>query len=389
MSHVDDGTLHAYLDGELSPVESQDVEAHIAQCSGCRDRLEEERALIARADELLGLAAPPDRATPPFRPGDREPPVRLWWRVRLPLAWAATVVLALGAGMYFGPGALRREQPAADQRTSDLAAGRALPPVAAPETVVTHGAAPLAVRRTRAPAAPTSVVVERKSVAKDKYTGEVVADGASAADAARPETVVALRARDELAAGALKQSVAPRPAPAPAPAAFPLPAAQERAAAVARMVGPYALTGPPLTLDSARALVDTDPYAVPDLPVRGIYRARLIGFSAVVVVEQALDSSTAIDVITGRQAPLSLQAVVVTGAARADTENAAERALRGRAAAAPDSIAAAERKPEAAPARARGAAANRPVTALVVEVRGPLSADSLAALERRLQPLRP
>src|SRR6266516_2265312 len=236
---------------------------------------------------------------------------------------------------------------------------------------------------------PTSVVVERKSVAKDKYTGEVVADGASAADAARPETVVALRARDELAAGALKQSVAPRPAPAPAPAAFPLPAAQERAAAVARMVGPYALTGPPLTLDSARALVDTDPYAVPDLPVRGIYRARLIGFSAVVVVEQALDSSTAIDVITGRQAPLSLQAVVVTGAARADTENAAERALRGRAAAASDSIASAERKPEAAPVRARGAAANRPVTALVVEVRGPLSADSLAALERRLQPLRP
>ncbi len=191
MSHVDDGTLHAYLDGELSPVESQDVEAHIAQCPSCRDRLEEERALIARADELLGLAAPPDRATPPFRPGDRAPPVRLWWRVRLPLAWAATVVLALGAGMYFGPGALRREQPAADQRTSDLAAGRALPPVAAPETVVTHGAAPLAVRRTRAPAAPTSVVVERKSVAKDKYTGEVVADGASAADAARPETVVA------------------------------------------------------------------------------------------------------------------------------------------------------------------------------------------------------
>src|SRR6266571_378625 len=160
MSHVDDGTLHAYLDGELSPVQSQDVEAHIAQCPDCRDRLEEERALIARADELLGLAAPPDRATPPFRPGDPEPPVRLWWRVRLPLAWAATVVLALGAGMYFGPRALQREQPAADQRTSDLAAGRALPPVAAPETVVTHGAAPLAVRRTRAPAAPTSVVVE-------------------------------------------------------------------------------------------------------------------------------------------------------------------------------------------------------------------------------------
>src|SRR3989441_11389342 len=98
MSHVDDGTLHAYLDAELSPVQSQDVEAHIAQCPGCRDRLEEERALIARADELLGLAAPPDRAVPPFRPGDLEPPVRLWWRGRLPLASAPSVLLAFRGG---------------------------------------------------------------------------------------------------------------------------------------------------------------------------------------------------------------------------------------------------------------------------------------------------
>src|SRR2546428_7885315 len=102
MSHVDDGTLHAYLDAELSPVQSQDVEAHIAQCPRCRDRLEEERALIARADELLGLAAPPDPATPPVPPGDPGPPVRLWWRVGLPLAWAAPVGLALGPGASFG-----------------------------------------------------------------------------------------------------------------------------------------------------------------------------------------------------------------------------------------------------------------------------------------------
>ncbi|PYO66610.1 MAG: hypothetical protein DMD69_13335 [Gemmatimonadetes bacterium] len=367
MSHVDDGALHAYLDGELSPLESQDVEAHIAQCPGCRRRLEEERALIARADELLGLAAPPDRATPPFRPGDREPPVRLWWRVRLPLAWAATVVLALGAGTYFGSRVLQREQPAADQRTSDLAATSTLAPAAAPETGATRRAAPRPVGRTRAPAAPTGVAAERKSTAKDKSAEVVVAE-------ARPETSVALR--DELAVSAVKPSLAPQPvSPAPAPA-------------LAGMVGQYALTGPPVTLDSARAFLGTDPYAVPDLPVRGIYRARLIGFSGV-VVEQALDSSTVIAVITGRQAPLSLQSVVVTDAARADTVKPAERALMGRAAATPDSLAAAERKPEAAALHARGAAANRPAAALVSEVRGPLSADSLAALQRRLQPLRP
>src|SRR2546426_9353813 len=36
--------------------------------------------LFRSADELLGRAAPPDRALPPFRPGDVKPPARLWWR---------------------------------------------------------------------------------------------------------------------------------------------------------------------------------------------------------------------------------------------------------------------------------------------------------------------
>src|SRR5438445_19198 len=122
MSHVDEGTLHAYLDGELPPAEARGVEAHVAECAACRDRLEEERALIARADELLGLAAPPDRATSPFNAGDLKPPARLWSQVRLPLAWAATVMLALGIGMYLGGGAaMGRREEAATNRPADLA----------------------------------------------------------------------------------------------------------------------------------------------------------------------------------------------------------------------------------------------------------------------------
>src|SRR2546429_7953677 len=86
MSHVDDGTLHAYLDGELSPAEVQGVEAHLAQCPACRGRLDEERALITRAGELLALAGPPDPGLPPVRGGDVEPAPRLWGEVRLPPA---------------------------------------------------------------------------------------------------------------------------------------------------------------------------------------------------------------------------------------------------------------------------------------------------------------
>ena len=99
MSHVDDGTLHAYLDGELPPVERARLEAHVAECAACRTRLDEERALIERASGLLGLAQPPERAAPPLHQLRRPSVV---WRLRVPVAWAATVLLALGIGYYAG-----------------------------------------------------------------------------------------------------------------------------------------------------------------------------------------------------------------------------------------------------------------------------------------------
>jgi len=317
MSHVDDGTLHAYLDGELPPDEARGVDAHLAQCPDCRTRLEEERALIGRADELLGRAAPPDRALPPFRPGDVKPPARLWWQVRLPLAWAATVVLALGAGLYLGSGTLRREPPA-EKRTGDLAALKAAPQVAS-ETIA------LSKRPASVPARPPA----------------------------------ALRVRDKAAVAARERDRAMAPAAAPAPPTGLLDARS------------YALTGPPLTVDSARVLLGADPRVVPDLPIRSIHRARIIGYAAVVVVEQPLDSSTAIAVINGRPSQLMLAEVVVAGAAQ------------------PDSLAPAARKAKPAAAPARAAPTDRVDAGLFVEVRGPVSADSLAALRRRLQPLRP
>src|SRR2546422_11315884 len=51
MSHVDDGQLHAYLDAELPQAEAWRLEAHLGECPARRGRLEEQRALIARASE--------------------------------------------------------------------------------------------------------------------------------------------------------------------------------------------------------------------------------------------------------------------------------------------------------------------------------------------------
>jgi len=42
MSHVDEGLLHAYLDGELTPVERARVDDHLAGCLACRTRLDED-----------------------------------------------------------------------------------------------------------------------------------------------------------------------------------------------------------------------------------------------------------------------------------------------------------------------------------------------------------
>jgi len=367
MSHVDDGTLHAYLDGELAPAEAQGVAAHVAQCPACRTRVDEERALIARADQLLGLAVPPDRQVPPFRAGDSKPPARLWWRVRLPVAWAATVVLALGVGVYFGSGSVRLARPAAE-RPNDLAgpAVSTLPPRR--ESGAAQRPEPHALRAdrpARAPAPPGIAAAEEKR-----------ADAAGTpAMAARPESLAASRARDKLEAGAIEANRVAR-------------FAEPGVSNVITREG-YALSGPPLTLDSARALLGRDPLAVPNLPVRGIHQARRIGYSTVVVVEQALDSSTTIDVISGRPSSLRLEAVAVARAAESDTASPAERALLGRAATPKDSVAPASRKANAAPARAPGAIAAPPPADLVGEVRGPLSADSLAALQRRLKPLRP
>ena len=325
MSHVDDGMLHAYLDGELSPAEVQGVDAHLAQCSDCGRRLAEERALIARAAELLALAAPPDRELPPFRAGDVKAPTRLWWQVRLPLAWAATIALALGIGTYLG----RDTEPARRaERTTDAAAAKPRTP-AEPVRELTRRAA-----RTSPAAQPAPPPRAR----------------ADNLPRPRPEPLVSQA--DTLVAYAYAERVA-----------------DSVAGITRRKASPDEhdrwQKGDAISIDSARRVLGADPLVVPGVPIEAFYRGRSIGYSGVVIVEQALDSTTMIEVINARSAPALLDEVVVTGA----------QPVRSRPA-------------EAAPPPAPRPAPS-PGAGLFREVRGPLSSDSLAALRRLLRPLRP
>lgn len=118
MSHIDEGLLHAYLDGAFAPGDAQvdEIEAHVASCADCGVRLEDARALKERALEVLRHATPIDVRVPPFealslrkhsapdpgavaRTAATEPAAaRRLARSPARLAWAASLVLAVGAG---------------------------------------------------------------------------------------------------------------------------------------------------------------------------------------------------------------------------------------------------------------------------------------------------
>ena len=353
MSHVDDGTLHAYLDGELSPAEARGIDAHLAQCPACRGRFDEERALITRAGELLALAAPPDRELPPFRAGDVRPLKRLWWQVRLPLAWAATVLLALGIGTYVGSGS------------------RALMerPVAGPQGYQSRDSA-----ETDTPARLT----RERSSAEPRVAKRAAGPPATPAPAAREEVDRVAPARKATAA-IPRDTALSAPTPAPAPQA-----------GIAIFVdGQSVPKGSPISVDSARALLGADPLAVPGAPIRTIYRAREIGYSAVLIVEQALDSNTVIELLERRTAPLNLDAVVVTAAGETRAPDSVARLKEERRKAEPRADAPAARlNARVAPLDAPRPPLRR-VGNLEIHISGPLPADSLRKLLQLVQPVKP
>jgi anti-sigma factor RsiW len=122
MRHVTDGELHAFLDGglDLLPDErGEEVRKHLSDCAACRERLQDEEAVRSRAQEILAEGLPSDLDIPSFEElreraealkeaEEREATgggqtVRYRGPLRgVPLAWAATIVLALGVGWMGG-----------------------------------------------------------------------------------------------------------------------------------------------------------------------------------------------------------------------------------------------------------------------------------------------
>ena len=128
MSHVDDGRLHAFLDGECGERERQRIEQHLAACDVCRERLEEAKALERRASELMATLEPDPVHAPSWREIEeraaaraRARPHRYW--LRPSLASAAVIAIAFGLGWLsrsYVPGAPNLARPA--ERNAEMTA---------------------------------------------------------------------------------------------------------------------------------------------------------------------------------------------------------------------------------------------------------------------------
>jgi hypothetical protein len=174
MSHVDEGTLHAWLDGALDALpaaEAARVREHLATCEACAARLEEERQVRQEAADILGAAVPASIEPPAFEE------VRALARARSKaaaapsrisrLGWAASIVLALGAGWMlrgaalpdFGRAGFERDATRAEEAAADLddspvpsspgAAEAAVDEAEAAPPVPSGGVAPVPVSPTR------------------------------------------------------------------------------------------------------------------------------------------------------------------------------------------------------------------------------------------------
>ena len=94
MQHLDEGTIHAWLDGALSADEAARAEAHVKDCAQCQAAVAEARGFIAASSRILtALDNAPRGVIPATAPAKRMQP---WvWRVAATVLVVATGTVLL------------------------------------------------------------------------------------------------------------------------------------------------------------------------------------------------------------------------------------------------------------------------------------------------------
>lgn len=168
--HVDEGTIHAWLDGELPAEEGAALESHVATCTSCAAAVAEARGLMAASSRILGAL---DEVPAEVIPRVAKAPVgaprraaRRWWQRPQFAAAAGLVVMAVGSTVVFQrsgrTAAIQQASPASptseDYMDSALPADRQATPAAAP---------PLPERARAGGAATSNTALEREGARVD------------------------------------------------------------------------------------------------------------------------------------------------------------------------------------------------------------------------------
>jgi Putative zinc-finger len=251
MSHLDEGTLHALLDGELDLAEVSEIQKHLGSCVACGSRLQEVKQVLAEADRLVGAMEVPAGAArarpepprsqpspPPFQPSHEpdawnEPPVllvpdpidahatrRRWIRG---LAVAAALAGVVAGGKLIG-NAFRPSHPVLSDRDLTSAQPAVPPAVVSPEERKPESTLATRQKQTRPLNRPTAPVVAqrparvREEPAPDATTaltdtGASVDQDSLAADSQLLATQAAPDSTSQVAAGAVADSSRSRAAP--------------------------------------------------------------------------------------------------------------------------------------------------------------------------------
>ena len=99
MLHLDEGTIHAWLDGELAPDDAERAARHVAACAECGALVAEARGLIAGASRIVSALDAGPVGCDPASAARSQPSRRPWSRFVLTparMSIAATILVAVG-----------------------------------------------------------------------------------------------------------------------------------------------------------------------------------------------------------------------------------------------------------------------------------------------------
>ena len=208
MQHLDEGTIHAWLDGALAPNEASAAEAHVAACEECARAVAEARGLIAASSRILGAlddvpavqGSTGALSLPLIRTG------RGSWLRRggLGYAVAATALLAVGTTLVWSK---LSPDAAMDSRVSAVDEAAPAPQAVTTQPLMDTSAAAGAERKA-ASAPPTARNLSRDAVADPKNVAPTATSAKLSAKESQPP-------KEELAI----DRVVPLPGAMPRPAA--------------------------------------------------------------------------------------------------------------------------------------------------------------------------